>query len=138
MVLSYAPLHFDLSLLDVWATLRAGGTVVLVEPGRATDARYLARVMHTERVGIVQSVPMLYRLLADAQEDPFPHVKYVIVTGDRIQPRLLAQLPRLFPAARVYNVYGCTETNDSFLHEYSGEAELPIGRPLPGARTATT
>src|SRR5690606_7392910 len=63
--------------------------------------------------------------------------RHVILTGDATSPRLLAELPALFPKARVYHVYGCTETNDSFLHEVDsfelapGE-RLPIGRPIAG------
>jgi acyl-coenzyme A synthetase/AMP-(fatty) acid ligase len=61
----------------------------------------------------------------------------VIVTGDALPARTLAQLPRLFPAAQVHNVYGCTETNDSFVHDVTaadverGEP-LPLGRPIAG------
>ncbi|MEU0793313.1 hypothetical protein ABZ342_24845 [Amycolatopsis sp. NPDC005961] len=35
MVLNYAPFNFDLCLLDLRATFKAGGTAVLVEPERA-------------------------------------------------------------------------------------------------------
>jgi acyl-CoA synthetase (AMP-forming)/AMP-acid ligase II len=138
-VLNYAPLSFDLCLLDIWATLSAGGTVVLVDSGRATDGRYLAELVRSQRIDVIQSVPMLYRLLADAHgEQPFPDVKHVIITGDKMQSRLLGKLPELFPRARIYNLYGCTETNDSFMHEVtdvdSGH-DLPIGRPLPGVDT---
>ncbi len=135
-VLNYAPLSFDLCLLDIWATLAAGGTAVLVEEDRATDGRYLAECVRGQEVSVIQSVPMLYRLLADAYGgDPFRNVKHVITTGDKIPARLLSELPRLFPAAQLYNLYGCTETNDSFLHEVTESdvlGELPIGRPLPG------
>jgi acyl-coenzyme A synthetase/AMP-(fatty) acid ligase len=141
VVLNYAPLNFDLCLLDIWATLKAGGTTVLVPQERATNGRYLAELVRAHRVEVVQSVPMLYRLLADGSgQAPFSSVRRVIVTGDKIQPRLLGELPTVFPRAGIYNVYGCTETNDSFLFEVGGRyhtesdpaAELPIGQPLPG------
>ena len=141
VVLNYAPLNFDLCLLDIWATLKAGGTAVLVPHERATNGKYLAELVRANRVEVVQSVPMLYRLLADAAgETPFASVRKVIVTGDKIQPRLLGELPTLFPRAGIYNLYGCTETNDSFLFEVGGRfhresdpaADLPIGHPLPG------
>ena len=132
-VLNYAPLTFDLCLLDVWATLKAGGTVVLVDQERASDGRHLAALVESEGVEVVQGVPLLYRLIADASDSPLPGVRHVIVTGDKLSPRLLGRLPELFPGARLYNVYGCTETNDSFLYEITGtEESVPIGRPLPG------
>jgi acyl-coenzyme A synthetase/AMP-(fatty) acid ligase len=62
----------------------------------------------------------------------------VISTGDKIPATSLAELPNLFPNARFYNVYGCTETNDSLMHEFLGLADgnvpssVPVGQPLPG------
>jgi acyl-coenzyme A synthetase/AMP-(fatty) acid ligase len=145
VVLNYAPLNFDLCLLDIWATLKAGGTSVLVPHERSTNARYLAELVRAYKVEVIQSVSMLYRLLVDGSgQAPFSSVRRVIVTGDKIQPRLLGELPALFPRAGIYNLYGCTETNDSFLFEVGGRfhresdpaAELPIGHPLPGVRVA--
>jgi acyl-coenzyme A synthetase/AMP-(fatty) acid ligase len=136
VVLNYAPLSFDLCLLDIWATLSAGGTAVLVGQDGATDGRHLAELVRTRHVDVIQSVPMLYRLLADAPDRrPFTGVRHVIITGDKIQRQLLGDLPRLFPGARIYNLYGCTETNDSFIHEITDaglESGLPIGRPIAG------
>ncbi|WP_410589796.1 AMP-binding protein [Amycolatopsis sp. lyj-23] len=137
VVLNYAPFNFDLCLLDLRATFKAGGTTVLVEPERATNGKHLAELIRTEAVEVVQSVPMLYRLLADAHDgEPFETVTHVIVTGDKMPAKLLPELPRLFPNARFYNIYGATETNDSFIHEIIGDpaaaGPLPIGRPLPG------
>lgn len=137
VVLNYAPFNFDLCLLDVRATLKAGGTTVLVEPDRSTNGRHLASMLRTHAVEVVQAVPMLFRLLSDTHDGGgFRSVRHVITTGDKVPVRLLPELPRLFPMARFYNVYGSTETNDSFIHEFTdlvhGGGELPIGRPLPG------
>ena len=47
-------------------------------------------------------------------------------------------------ALRFFNIYGCTETNDSMMHEFSGlspegglspsfpPTKLPIGKPIQG------
>ncbi|WP_436498884.1 AMP-binding protein [Actinokineospora sp. HUAS TT18] len=131
-VLNYAPLNFDLCLLDIWTTLSAGGRVVLVDPARATLASYLTEVLDTHHVDVVQAVPMFYQLLAD-QDRAYP-ADTVILTGDALPVRALPRLREQFPAARLYNVYGCTETNDSFVHEVTGDtlAAVPIGKPIDG------
>jgi acyl-coenzyme A synthetase/AMP-(fatty) acid ligase len=140
-VLSYAPLNFDLSLLDVWATLRNGGTAVLVDPDKAVNAPYLWELMRTARPHVVQAVPLFYRLLAGAAgEAPLPSVRHVVLTGDHTPRPLRASLPALFPAATFHNVYGCTETNDSFIHTFGAEEAsiadvLPLGEPLPGVES---
>ncbi len=139
-VLNYAPLNFDLCLLDVWATLRTGGCVVLVEPEHAVNPRYLVDMFSSARLHVVQAVPMLYRILAEAVTrtgTSFPGVRDVLLTGDHTPRRLRAVLPDLFPDATFHNVYGCTETNDSFLYTFDAvqartRVVLPLGRPLPG------
>lgn len=134
-VLNYAPLNFDLCLLDVWATLKAGGTAVLVETDRSTNGRHLSDLVRANGIGVIQSVPMFFRLLNDSWDgEPFHSVGHVVLTGDKTSAKLLSELPRMFPAARIWNLYGCTETNDSLLHEIDPSAvgDLPVGRPLPG------
>lgn len=138
--LAYAPLNFDLCLLDIWATLAHGGQVLLVDQVRATNGTYLLDEMERHPVTTIQAVPMFYRLLAEAttrRAVRFDRVETVIFTGDAMPAPTLAALPRLFPHARLFNIYGCTETNDSFIAEIAAaEADLAhrisIGRPLPG------
>ncbi|WP_433722719.1 AMP-binding protein [Nocardia sp. CA-129566] len=139
-VLSYAPLNFDLSLLDVWATLRFGGCVVLVDPDQATNSDHLLDSLAAPGIDLVQSVPFFYRLLGAAVRrggQVLPGVRHVLFTGDSMPSSLLAAMAELFPAARLYNVYGCTETNDSLIHEIDRATlpladGVPLGRPLPG------
>ncbi|MER8046922.1 AMP-binding protein [Streptomyces sp. NPDC094032] len=135
--LSYAPLNFDLALLDVWTFLGAGARVVLVDRDKATDAPYLRSLVADGTVTFVQGVPLLYRLLTEG-EGSFERVREVVLTGDAVPRDLLERAAESFPHARFHNVYGCTETNDSFLHPvdprtvYEKHGRIPIGRPLPG------
>ena len=138
-VLNYAPLNFDLCLLDIWAALRAGGRVTLVETDHAVNPKYLVELLESHDVHVVQAVPMFFRIVADATQSAFASVRHVALTGDHTPRQLRAALPGIFPNARFHNVYGCTETNDSFVHSFDGAdaatAEvLPLGRPLPGVR----
>ncbi|MCG8920576.1 AMP-binding protein [Actinokineospora sp. PR83] len=134
-VLSYAPLSFDLSLLDVWTTLARGGTAVLVDPDDALHAGRLAAAIRRWRVEVVQAVPMVFGLLAGTG-GAFDSVRHAIATGDALSPDGVAALPATFPSARLHNLYGCTETNDSLLHEIDPVRDaggpVPIGTPLPG------
>jgi acyl-coenzyme A synthetase/AMP-(fatty) acid ligase len=141
VVANYAPLNFDLCLLDIWSTLKHGGCVAMVDQDRATQGAYLADLLNNNEVNVLQAVPMLYRLLIDvnrADGRTFPSVRHAITTGDKIPATSLAELPNLFPNARFYNIYGCTETNDSLMHEFVGLADgnvpsaVPVGQPLPG------
>ncbi|NDZ80111.1 amino acid adenylation domain-containing protein [Streptomyces sp. SID10853] len=138
-VLNHAPLNFDLCLLDVWSTLAHGGRAVLVDPEQAVDGRHLLDLLLRHDVQVVQAVPMFYRLVLDAAHRAgviLPSVRRAAFTGDALPDRTLAELRELLPAARLANIYGCTETNDSFVHEIEPTATaappVPIGSPLPG------
>ncbi len=138
-VLNYAPLNFDLCLLDVWAVLAAGGRAALVDQARAANANYLFEFFLKRDPTVVQAVPLFYRLLADATPGDvrFDSVEHVVFTGDAMPLQLLERLPRLFPRAELWNVYGCTETNDSFayrveLDEVRALGAVPIGTPITG------
>ncbi|MBD0672730.1 acyl-CoA synthetase [Streptomyces sp. CBMA156] len=143
-VAGYAPLNFDLALLDVWATLAAGGTCLLIDPAHALDARHLHAQLTAHRPQVLQAVPLAYALLARAAgTGVLDSVEHAVFTGDAIDARTLAALPALLPGAQLYNIYGCTETNDSFLHrldrlDAAAALPVPIGRPLPGVRTLIT
>ncbi len=142
-VLSHAPLNFDLCLLDVWTTLGTGGCVALVDQDRAAQPAHLLAVLRSAPVHLIQGVPLLYRLLADgastADAPALASVRHVLITGDTLPADAFPPLPGLFPRARFHNVYGCTETNDSFVHEIDPAdpmpyGTLPIGRPVPGTQ----
>lgn len=111
---SIAPLNFDISLLDVWATLHAGGTAHLVGDEQVNSPKELARRLAP--VDLVQAVPTVYRTLS-RQGVVLPSVRQVISTGEPMTAELARDLATVFPDARRYNVYGATETNDSFLYQ---------------------
>lgn len=145
-VLNYAPLNFDLCLLDIWTTLAHGGRVVLVDTALAAQGRHLLTLLLRHRVDVVQAVPMFYGLVQEAARatgapmdlTPLRHVSHLAFTGDVIGTQILAALPALFPGARLFNIYGCTETNDSFMAEIAPaetSSRVPIGQALPGVRS---
>lgn len=141
-ILSYAPLNFDLSLLEIWAALDSGATVVLLDSERATDGDYLCRTLNDASPDVIQAVPMFFSLLAQAgkagdTDVPAWSARHVILTGDVAPRHLRRDMAALFPQARFHNVYGCTETNDSFIHscgpdEIAESDRLPIGVPIEG------
>jgi acyl-coenzyme A synthetase/AMP-(fatty) acid ligase len=137
-VLNYAPLNFDLCLLDIWASLAWGACVALVDQDQATNAEHLLSMVGAHGVDVIQAVPLFYHLMIEAtrrRRCQLLSVEHVVVTGDSMATRTLVELSQLFPNARLYNLYGCTETNDSFLHEVAvsslSDGPVPLGQPLP-------
>jgi len=117
-----------------------GGCAVLVGPEDVARPDHLLDLVSRHEVGVVQGVPMLAALLLDAAATSgrtLPSVRHTILTGDAAPASVLTRLPGPLANSRIYNLYGCTETNDSFIHEVDPRrdldgAPLPLGGPLPG------
>ncbi len=128
---SHAPLHFDLSILDVHVALKHGATLVLVPEERAKDALHLARLIAEERISIWYSAPSILSLMAqfgDLDRHDFSALRLVLFAGEVFPVKHLRSLCALVPGPRYYNLYGPTETNVCTYYEV-----IP---PVPDDRTA--
>lgn len=140
LLLSHAPLQFDLSFFDLFSSVAAGATIVLAESDDTANAQRMARLVNETGVTIWQSVPSALSLQSvSGRDESMPSVRHVLFAGEPMPRQILLKLPALFPNARLHNVYGCTETNDTFIYslpETVSEASdpLPIGRVLPHIR----
>lgn len=138
-VFSYAPLNFDLALLEIWTPLSVGARSVLADPVKGADGAYLRSLVSTYQPDLIEGVPLLYRLLAEAEGSSAfkaPFVKNVIMTGEKFSKEQRHQLAHMFPEAIFRNVYGATETNDSLVFSCNAEEltdleVMPVGMPLP-------
>jgi amino acid adenylation domain-containing protein len=137
--ISHAPLHFDISLLDIFVALSAGATVVLVPTAKVGNAQYMIDLISKESITFWQSVPSILVLMLEYGKWKglhLNHVKHVIFTGERMPVKYLKPLMGHMPEASFYNVYGCTETNDTFIYRVPDQIHaipdpLPIGTALP-------
>lgn len=59
--LSFAPINFDLSLLEIWSTLSLGGKVVLFNEGLISSREYLVQIIETISPNLIQGVPILFK-----------------------------------------------------------------------------
>lgn len=135
-LLSHAPLHFDLSLLDIYSALARGACIVLVPYQKSMNPQYLLNLVSEKKITVWQSVPSVLILLSEIAEraQGVPNtVKHVLFAGERLPLKYLKKLSDCFEGAEFYNIYGCTETNDTFLYHVPKDTAgdpLPIGKPL--------
>jgi amino acid adenylation domain-containing protein len=134
-VCSPAPLHFDLSVFDVYATCRAGACLAVLPDGAATFPVSIAKWLEQERISVWYSVPSVLTLLAcygGLGEFDLSGLRTVIFAGEVFPPKYLARLMGELPDARYLNWYGPTETNVCTAFEVpAGEADsgpAPIGK----------
>jgi non-ribosomal peptide synthetase component F len=112
-VSNHAPLHFDLSVFDLYLAAYGGSTVVLVPEDIAYFGRSLANFIINEAITIWYSVPSALRLLTRAVSEPgsLSTLHTVVFAGEVYPTPQLRQLRDLVPGAQLWNLYGPTETN---------------------------
>jgi amino acid adenylation domain-containing protein len=134
---SHAPLNFDLSVFDLFATAATGATLVLVPRDASVFPIELARLIRDEQISVWYSVPSILTLLTmrgGLDLNPLPALRTVIFAGEVFPTKYLRALMELLPGARFLNFYGPTETNVCTWYEVPRPAPdpLPIGRPIAG------
>jgi amino acid adenylation domain-containing protein len=142
---SHAPLHFDLSVFDLFAASSAAAAVVLVPGELAVFPVELARFIEETELSIWYSVPSVLSMLVqhgDLREGSFPRLRTILFAGEVFPTKYLYRLMELLPHVRFYNLYGPTETNVCTWYEVpapTGEPPhaIPIGRPIANVEIVT-
>jgi amino acid adenylation domain-containing protein len=134
-VCSPAPLHFDLSVFDIFATCRATACLSVLPDGATTFPVSIAKWLAAERISVWYSVPSALVLLAcygRLQQVDLSALRTVIFAGELFPPKHLARLMAELPHARYLNWYGPTETNVCTAFEvptgWADDRPAPIGR----------
>jgi amino acid adenylation domain-containing protein len=113
-VTSHAPLHFDLSTFDLYATIKAGGTVVLVPEAHSVFPIQLVSLLQDEQITVTYMVPSIYSLMVNRGKlagHDLSRLRLVLFAGEVFPIKYLRELVRAIPQADYYNLYGPTETN---------------------------
>lgn len=134
-VASPAPLHFDLSVFDVFAACGAGACLAVVPENTAIFPARLSQWLERERVTVWYSVPSVLTMLAtygNLRGHDLSGLRAVIFAGEVFPVKHLNLLLAELPGARYLNWYGPTETNVCTWYEVpSGAgrtAPVPIGK----------
>jgi amino acid adenylation domain-containing protein len=127
---NHAPLHFDLSVFDIYAALHTGACVLPVPDRLSPFPVLLASWIAEQEITVWYSVPSaLIRLLnqGELERFTFPRLRTVLFAGEVFPVRHLREVMERFPASVFFNLYGPTETNVC--------TYLPVPRPLPESVT---
>ncbi len=127
---SHAPFHFDLSVFDLFVSCRNAATLVLIGESLAKEPELLGEFLAAGRISVWYSAPSILALLArhgrlDRPDSAAPRL--VLFAGEVFPVGPLRRLRQLWPAARLWNLYGPTETNVCTAH--------PIPAAIPDDRT---
>ena len=146
--LQFAALGFDVAFQEIFTSLCAGASLVLVESQVRLQFDTLIEVLRQQRVQRVFLPYIALQTLAETVDDVqaedtelLPDLRDIIVAGEQL--RLTPQIQRLFkrlPGCCLHNHYGPTETHVVTAQTLTPEAitespsHVPIGRPIANSR----
>ncbi len=143
--LQYAPLSFDVSFQELYATLCGGGTLVVVEEELRRDMPALLRLIDRQRVERVHLPYVALQRMAEAADTLglVPrHLRVLCSSGEQL--RMTDEIRRFcssLDGVLLDNHYGPTESHAAAFCGLSGDPWSfptlpPVGRPIHGARLA--
>ena len=141
--LNQAPFSFDLSVMDLYASLATGGTLFSITKDHVANLKSLYAAFHASGVTTWVSTPsfaqmcMIERSFTEAM---LPNLRRFLFCGETLAPETASQLLERFPQAEVWNTYGPTEatvatTSVRITREVVKKwSPLPVGVAMPGTR----
>jgi amino acid adenylation domain-containing protein len=135
---SHAPLHFDLSILDIYVPLKHGATLILIGEELGKDPHKLALLIAEKRITSWYSTPSILSLLAQygkLDRHDYSALRFVHFAGEVFPVPQLRALKALWPHPRYFNLYGPTETNVCTYYEVPREIPADRTEPFPIGKT---
>ncbi len=134
VVINVLPLSFDYGLYQLLMVTKFGGTLIL-EKGFAYPAAILKRI-EEERVTGFPGVPTIFAVLLEMDLSPYDltSLRYLTNTAAALPPSHIVRLQEKFPWARLYSMYGLTETKRTLYLPPEQLAKRPgsVGIAIPG------
>lgn len=128
---NHAPLHFDLSVFDVYLAVKSGARLVLVPQQYSTFPVMLTKLLTEEKITIWYSVPSALILMltkGGLAKKEYPDLRLILFAGEVFPIKYLKEL-RSSVDARLCNLYGPTETNVCTFYDASqldSERSIPV------------
>lgn len=128
---------FDISVWQFFNALLVGGQTNIYSDGIALRPKKFLRDIVSEGITILQVVPSYLSVIlehCDVASAGLKHLKYLIVTGEKVPAQLIEKWFQLYPEVKVVNAYGPAEVSDDVtLHIMSKMPDgnqIPVGKPI--------
>jgi D-alanine--poly(phosphoribitol) ligase subunit 1 len=141
--LNQAPFSFDLSIMDIYACLVTGNTLVSITLEDIANPAQLYRTLARSDVTTWFSTPSFAQVCLVERSfsaEMLPRLRRLMFCGETLAPEIAAAVLDRFPEAEVWNTYGPTETtvattsiriDREILARYH---PLPVGYPKSDSR----
>ncbi len=130
---SHAPFHFDLSIFDLYVSIKHGGTLVLIGDALGKHPTGLASTIAERRISVWYSTPSILRLLVEMGKlERHPHApRLVLFAGEVFPIKHLRALQAAWSSPRYCNLYGPTETNVCTWFDLPPQTPADREQPFP-------
>ncbi|MEG1496879.1 MAG: D-alanine--poly(phosphoribitol) ligase subunit DltA [Clostridiales bacterium] len=139
--LNQAPFSFDLSVMDIYTSLAAGGTLWSLTKTVQSDYKLLLTSLKESKIAIWVSTPSFVDIcLTDKSfnSDLMPNLELFLFCGETLTNATAEKLQQRFPCAKIMNTYGPTESTVAMTEILitpevnARENPLPVGMPKKG------
>jgi len=141
-ILLIAPVGFDLAQKNLYAALVKGGRLCIL-PERIYNYTDVLKIIHKERITIINCTPSAFQLIIDAAADyhELGGLRWVFLGGEPINTaKLVKWVKSQYYKAEIVNTYGPTECTDIATYyriskqEIEAMAVVPIGKPIDNVK----
>jgi len=134
---------FDFSVWEMYGALLYGGQLVVIPKMAARDSRAYLEILKEKQVTILNKTPSAFYHLMNLELKELKkelNIRYVIFGGEALNPDRLQEWKARYPAAKLVNMYGITETTVHVTFKELSETEIEsavsnIGKPIPTLST---
>ncbi|NLR57678.1 amino acid adenylation domain-containing protein [Chitinophaga polysaccharea] len=131
---------FDFSVWEMYGALLFGGELVIVPKAIARDTPGFLRLLREYQVTVLNQTPTAFYNLSETipEGDQSLKVRYVIFGGEALAPAKLTKWRKNYPATRLVNMYGITETTVHVTYKEITDQEISTGKSNVGKPIPTT
>ncbi|HYE55002.1 MAG TPA: amino acid adenylation domain-containing protein [Chitinophagaceae bacterium] len=130
---------FDFSVWEMYGALLYGGKLVIIPKMAARDPMQYLRILKDRKVTVLNQTPSAFYNLIEADKEDEQGVlqlRYVIFGGEALKPLKLRSWFSKYPATKLVNMFGITETTVHVTYKEIGAYEIEhnisnIGKPIP-------
>ncbi|HEX3048125.1 MAG TPA: amino acid adenylation domain-containing protein [Bacillota bacterium] len=130
---------FDFSVWEIYGALLYGGRLVIVPKPVAQDPGEYLRLLKKHAVTVLNQTPTAFAGLIREELQCPDHtlaLRYVIFGGEALKPLMLKEWRPKYPAVKLINMYGITETTVHVTYKEITDREIEsnisnIGNPIP-------
>ncbi len=108
--LALSTLEGDISVMDLFVTLRTGGSIVVVDEAQRRDPDAWARLIETHHVTVLHFMPGWLEMLIEVGRGRLSSVRVIPTGGDWVRPEVARRFRAEAPNLRFAGLGGATET----------------------------